>query len=226
MDRAQAASERKRETILSDKFFSPKMIENRADALLSQYVRQSGRQIDFPIPVDRIAEYYLDLKLLWEPIPEEGRGILAKLQPFKKTVVFNETHLAWIDGIQGLERTILAHEIGHWDLHFDKTLLNQPALPGFTQPTSYAVYRDETKTNQDRQAHSFMGYFLMPSSLLIPAIRQVNLLNWHDLYGLRELLQVTITALTVRLQGMGLLYVDPSSQLYESKGVHDGQMRL
>ena len=71
-----------------------------------------------------------------------------------------------------------------------------------------------------------MGFLLMPSHLLREAIRDVDLLSWQNLYALRDLFQVTITALTVRLARLNLLYISDESKLYPSRQVYDGQMPL
>lgn len=203
------------------------MIEERVERLLVGYARSIGRPFALPVPVEHIVEAFLDLQILWEPIERhDGREVLAKLQPFEKRIVYNETYLALFNDTPGLERTTMAHEAGHWDLHFDKSLLAQSALPGLEEPPTYAVCRDGAKTWQERHAHSYMSYLLMPRDLLLPLIAGVNLLNWPALYELREFLGVTITALTIRLQGLGVLYVGSGGTLHESKEVHDGQMSL
>jgi hypothetical protein len=212
---------------LREHFFSQHTIEERASHLLRRYAQWSGCHIDLPVPVDKIAEGYLDLHLLWEPINPVGpREVIAKLQPFERQVVFNETHLPLFESTVGLERTTLAHEVGHWELHFDQSLLSQFALPGLNQSHSYSVYRDGTKDRRERQAHSYMGYLLMPHSLLMPVLKQFDLLSWSSLYQLRDFLEVTITALNIRLQNLGVLYVGPDGKLYESREVYDGQMKL
>ena len=71
-----------------------------------------------------------------------------------------------------------------------------------------------------------MGFLLMPSSLLWEAIRDVEITNWPNLYGLRELFQVTISALKIRLERLGVLYVATDGQLYPSLQEYHGQTRL
>ena len=71
-----------------------------------------------------------------------------------------------------------------------------------------------------------MGLLLMPSSLLREAIRDIDLLSWPNLYALRDLFQVTLTALTVRLAKLNLLYIADDKQLYPSRQVYAGQMAL
>ena len=47
----------------------------------------------------------------------------------------------------------------------------------------------------------------MPAHVLLEAVRNVDILSWPVLYELRDRFQVTITALKVRLERLGLLYV-------------------
>ena len=82
--------------------------------------------------MERILEDVLDLRILWNSIPEPpGQSILAALEPATKTVVFNESSRALIDETQGLYNTVLAHEAGHWEAHVDHGQLAQRSLPDF-----------------------------------------------------------------------------------------------
>ena len=79
---------------------------------------------------------------------------------------------------------------------------------------------------RELQAHRFMGFLLMPSHVLLEAVREVDLLSWPMLYELRDRLQVTITALKVRLERLGLLYVTEDGKLHPSRQEYEGQIRL
>ena len=76
------------------------------------------------------------------------------------------------------------------------------------------------------QAHRHRGFLLMPSHLLRKAIRDVELTSWPSLYGLRNLFRVTISALTIRLERLGILYVAIDGQLYPSVQEYHGQRRM
>ncbi len=130
--------------------------------------------------------------------------ILAGLAPRTKRIVFNETRFAMFEETPGLYRTVLAHEAGHWELHADKSLAAQLSLDGM-DPGFQCLYRkgSTADTWDERNAHRFMSYLLMPADLLAPAVKGLNLSNWRDLYRLRDLFGVTITALLVRLETMG-----------------------
>ena len=213
---------------MTTKFLSDTQLEGMAARLLRRYDSQYGAVSNPPVPVERILEDVLDLSILWDDILEPpNQSILAALDPGSKTVVFNESRRTLLTETPGLYYTVLAHEAGHWEIHVDHGHLAQPSLPNFGQDYS-CLYRS-TGPSQDLrevQAHRFMGFLLMPSNLLMEAVKDVDLLSWPVLYGLRERFQVTITALKVRLERLGLLYVTEDGELYPSRQEYEGQMHL
>ena len=213
---------------MTTKFLSDAQLEDMAAGLLGRYESSFGAVTSPPVPVERILEDVLDLRILWDSIPEPpGQSILAALEPSSKTVVFNESRRALIDGTQGLYNTVLAHEVGHWEAHVDHGQLAQQALPDFDGGFS-CLFRSSGPGQEPRevQAHKFMGFLLMPSYVVSEAVQDVNLLSWPALYDLRERFQVTITAFKIRLERLGILYVAADGELYPSRQEYDGQMRL
>ena len=199
-----------------------------ANVVLARYEQRYGPIDCPPVPVESILENVLDLSILWDTVPEEpGQSILAGLDPNNRTVVFNETRLTLIEETPGLYNTVLAHEAGHWEVHVDPSLLDQATLPDFDREFG-CLYRQSGPGGhpREREAHQFMGFLLIPSDLLQEAVREVDLLSWPNLYALRDLFQVTITALTVRLAKLNLLYISDDKKLYPSRQVYDGQMPL
>jgi hypothetical protein len=213
---------------MTTKFLSDAQLEGMAARLLRRYDSLFGAVSSLPVPVERILEDVLDLSILWDDISEPpNQSILAALDPGSKTVVFNESRRTLLTDTPGLYYTVLAHEAGHWDVHVDHGHLAQPNLPNFAREFS-CLYRSSGPGQDLRevQAHRFMGFLLMPSNLLMEAVRDVDLLSWPMLYGLRDRFQVTITALKVRLERLGLLYVTEDGELYPSRQEYEGQMRL
>ena len=213
---------------MTTKFLSGARLETMAAQLLGRYQSEYGAVGHPPIPVERIFEDVLDLGILWDDISEQpGQAILAGLDPVTRAVVFNESRRTLITETAGLYYTVLAHEIGHWELHVDRALLAQEPLPSFEREFS-CLYRRSGPGQELRevQAHRFMGFLLMPENLLLEAVREVNLASWPALYSLREQFQVTITALKVRLERLNLLYVTPNGRLYPSRQEYEGQLRL
>ena len=213
---------------MTTKFVSDSQLEDMAGQLLTRYESRYGAVSSPPVPVERILEDVLDINILWDDISEPPRqSVLAALDPSLKTVVFNESRRTLITETPGLYYTVLAHEVGHWEIHVDHGLLAQRPLPSFERDFS-CLYRSSGpgKDLREVQAHRFMGFLLMPSHVLLEEVRNVDLLTWHALYELRDRFQVTITALKVRLERLGLLYVTEDGRLYPSRQEYEGQIRL
>ena len=203
-------------------------IESRAMRLLNRYEREFARLAEPPVPVEDIADGLLDLRILWDSVSEAaGTSTLAGLEPGERLIKFNESRRKVFEEKPGLYNTVLGHEIGHSELHIDHNLVAPQQLPRFDQVYE-CIYQESTSTQGPRetQAHRFMGFLLMPSSLLWEAIRDVDLTIWPNLYKLRELFQVTISALTIRLERLGVLYVATDGRLYPSLQEYHGQMRM
>ena len=165
--------------MMTSKFLADAEIERRANRLLGRYEAQYEPISNPPIPVERILEDVLDLGILWDTIPEEpGQSILAGLDPNNKTVVFNESRLALIEETPGLYNTVLGHEAGHWEAHVDPALLDQTPLPHFDREFGCLFRRSGPGQDpKERQAHKSMAFLLMPASLLLESIQDVDLLN-------------------------------------------------
>ena len=203
-------------------------IERQATRLLNRYEREFEAVTEPPVPVEDIADVLLELGILWGSVSEAvGTSTLAGLEPNERMIKFNEPRRQVFEETSGLYNTVLGHEIGHWELHVDQNLTSQQQLPSFEQGYE-CLYQESTCTQgpKETQAHRFMGFLLMPSSLLWEAIRDVEITNWTNLYGLRELFQVTISALKIRLERLGVLYVATDGQLYPSLQEYHGQTRL
>ena len=213
---------------MSPPYISDHRLEIAANQLLARYQKGHGMLDSPPVPVERIVEDTLDLNILWDVVEEpEGGTILAGLDPLRKRVVFNEVRRNVIAETPWLYNTILAHESGHWEVHVDKVSLKQQTLPSFDKMFS-CLYRGDIpgQGSKEIQAHKVMGYLLMPTDLMYPAVQGIDLMDWRVLYQLRDLFQVTISALRVRLERLNLLYVADDGQLYPSRSEYEGQGRL
>ena len=212
------------------KFIPDAQIENEASRLLGKYENCFGPIARPPVPAEEILESILDLNILWEKIPEpEGNSILAALMldAHGPLVVLNESRLDLINETPGLYQTTLAHEAGHWILHANPGYQSQQPLPRTSQDYNYLVLAESSRQDpRETQAHKFMSYLLMPSYLLIDAIRDLDLQSWSQLYDLRRHFGVTISALRIRLERAKLLYVADNKRLYPSRQEFLGQARL
>ena len=208
-------------------FLSLDTIERQASALLWKYEEKHGA-LATPVAVERIAESVVDLVIEWNSIPERpGETILAGLDPANRKVVFNQNRQRTYDDTDGLYNTVLAHEIGHWVLHVDG---NEPELQAVLPGTGMAarfMYRSRGPNSPlEWQAHSFMGYLLMPHRLLKTHIDGEDIYDWGSLYYLKEKFDVTISALIIRLKKMGLIYIDDDKTIFRSEGEAKGQARM
>lgn len=209
----------------TSRFYHPQTIEKLANELLTKS-QARDQLLTLPIPVERLAEDILDLQILWDVINEqEDETVLAGLAPRRKTVIFNENRQAVFDGTPGLYRTVLAHEIGHWELHVDKASINQSGMPGMGEQLQF-LFRSEKKSWDERNAHLFTSYLLVPQEFLDPLIKGIQLFDWPFLYRLRDMFDVTISVTRIRLERMGLLYVDENGKIYRSRAEYKGQIRM
>ena len=178
-----------------------------------------------PIQADLAAES-VGLNILWEEIEEEpGTTVLAEIRPDERLIVVNERRRGALETTFGLYNTTVAHELGHWWLHVDHATLDHEELPGYTH--GLAPRRTDGRDQRDeRNAGEFMGYLLMPTTLLLPKIDGVDLKRWRNLYALRDHFGVTITALKVRLERLGLTYVDGDGRFHKSRQEAKGQGSL
>lgn len=221
-----------RALVAPSQFFSREQIEQSAFNLLREYTQiRSLAIVEPPIPIERIAEDLLDLKLLWEPIEEaRGQTILAKLVPSEQRVVFNEGRQTLFDSTAGLYQTTLAHEIGHWVLHAGRGRLGRTLSLFGEEEDIYFVYRSDGhgdgSTWDERNAHRFMACLLMPRHLLVAAVAESPVTNFHTLYRLRDRFQVTVTALQLRLEQLNLIYIDADGHFYPNRQVFSGQTTL
>ncbi len=203
-------------------------IERLATRLLNRYEREFGAVTEPPVPVEDIADGLLDLRILWETLPESaGTSTLAGLNPPERMIKFNESRQQVFQETPGLYNTVLGHEVGHWELHVDRSRAAQPQFPELEQVYA-CLYQESTCTQgpKETEAHRFMAFLLLPSHLLWNAIRDLDLTRWANLYQLRDLFQVTISALTIRLERLGVLHVATGGQLYPSLPEYHGQQRL
>ena len=203
-------------------------IEARAIQLLNRYQSNYDMVKGLPIPVEEIADNLLELGILWGPVFEKaGTTTLAGLEPNEHMIKFNESRRQVFEETPGLYNTVLGHEIGHWELHAGHSPAGQQQIPNLEQNCK-CLYQESTCTEGPReiQAHRFMSFLLMPSSSLWEAVRDVEITSWSNLYRLRDLFEVTISALTIRLERLGVLYVAKDGQLYPSRQEFHGQKRL
>ena len=211
-------------------FYSPRQLELLANRVLARYHATIAGEFRAPVEAWRLLDVVYPDQLnppLWEPIPEPpGRTVLAALAPADRLVVLNETRRQLIEETEGLENDLVAHEIAHWELHIDRSVLGNATLPGMERPLTFTCDEGPDGSWDERNAHRFMGYLLMPSDLIMKNAEGLNLMAWPDRYRLRERFDVTITALNIRLADLGFPYVGGDGPFYHTRQEAGGQLRL
>jgi Zn-dependent peptidase ImmA (M78 family) len=207
-------------------FFYPGRLEYLANELLAIYERKKESPVEPLIEADMVAES-VGLDVLYEEIPEEpGRTILAEIRPKARLIVVNERRLQFIEQFPGYLNTTVAHELAHWWLHVDHAALDHVALPNFIHSSAPTRPEDGRDKRDEHNADELMSYLLMPKTLLLPRVARVDLQSWRGLYQLRDDFGVTISAMKVRLEKLGLTYVDDDGRFHKSRQEAGGQTSL
>lgn len=229
-------------------------IEEIAALRLAELERRLGRPLSPPIPIDLIAEQVLGLDFLWEAIDElPGEKVFGGLIAKKRLIVLNENRKRLFAEKPGLERSTKGHEMGHWDLFIDTGSLDHPTLFNVDgdgpfafrsspagdvaiikmlneEPGGWELLRSiQSRADEPDEARAVNRYaaaLSMPADLIRAEALKIDRTQWPNLYRLAEKFEVTISAVTVRLQQLGLLHVDESGELYESRDAASGQGML
>jgi hypothetical protein len=80
--------------------------------------------------------------------------------------------------------------------------------------------------DQERIANRFAAAMSMPAKLIRDAREEFDFMCWRDLYKMAEAFEVNISALTVRLQQLGFIYIDENKQFHRSLAEAKGQQQL
>lgn len=207
--------------IIKNKFYHPKTIERKAGELLVDYYKSEINEIAPPVEIDKILELHLDLNILWESF--NNSSILAGLIPSEKIVVLNDDLRGEFDKNKGRENFTKAHEVGHWVLHIDHSATKTDPLPGFARPYEI-ICRSNSEDWDERNADKFASCLLMPKGLIAKENTAFN--SWNDIYNLAKKYDVSATAMRIRLESLGYLFIDEGGNFYRSKGEYMGQGTL
>jgi hypothetical protein len=236
------------------RYYRNETIELLAEGRLAELERVVGLPLEPPIPIDLLAERVLGLDFLWDVIDElPGEVILGGLIPERRLIVLNERRLDLFRQKPGLERSTKGHEMGHWDLFVDQNTLGQPQLPGLgpgagfvlrgslagqvqvlqallRDPAGVDLLRDLTARSDDpaeaRAVNRYAAAISMPRTAIRALMADPRPTRWPELYRLAEQFEVTISALRVRLEQLGLLHVSEEGRLYASRAEAAGQLKM
>ncbi|MFA5097161.1 MAG: hypothetical protein WC490_00835 [Candidatus Margulisiibacteriota bacterium] len=186
---------------------------------------------------------------------EDGEVILGGLRPNEKQIVLNDSRMPLFNKYEGLEPFTKGHELGHWDLLEEKDLIGHQMFNFLTKssfvlrsssdkdaekvrvlianlwkgPDFYKVIKSIEGKKDDaitkRIIDRYASTLLMPKHLIKKVCATLDILSWSDLYKLRKIFNVTISALTVRLQQLNMIYID-NKKIYKSKEDAIGQLAL
>jgi len=230
-------------------------IEARVSSRLAEFGCQTGRKAEPPIPVDLLAEKLFDFTVVYEEMPEpKGLQVLGGLVRRQKKIVVNERYARDPKQGWGRSRFTIAHEIGHWDLsemtksdkqcEFDGTATSSRMLcrsaSGLIVEVTKRLWHDERLQAELRRAETmkdepwekravdrYASELLMPKHLVLNAVEGVDLTQWPNLYRLKDLFGVTISALRIRLSSLGRLSVADDGTIFAgSEAERAGQMRI
>ena len=197
----------------SFRFISKKAIEARATQILTSIQFSCNYRPKWPLDTSRIAEF-LNLDIVWDSIPPDQEGaIAARIIPLERLIEMNE-EISDLRGAFG-ESTI-AHEIGHWVLHIDQTVVERCLRlkdKGIYVPNQVLLCRNEREmAGMEWQAQYFASCLLMPQFALVKAQEGKDLTKWGDLYTMAEELGVTISNLLHRLKDLHWIKIKEGSR--------------
>lgn len=202
------------------KFITLNEMETITEGILTEYgypLSLSGNPK--AIPINELIEFHYNLDIAWEPIDRfsEDGLVMAAIIPSKRKVIMNESCKGLFEEKIGTMNFTMAHELGHWVLHVDDKF-NQQIPFAFKQEDTYYCRNFTKKPPEEFQADMFAGCLLLPKLILVPLIVSLKkaheLIRFPQLYNICKIFEVSISALTVRLHSLKLLYIDENGNIY------------
>jgi Zn-dependent peptidase ImmA (M78 family) len=204
-------------------FIHENVIERKALELLASYSKNHSWEFSFPIPIDLIIDTELGygnaVANLGDPL------ILGAISPLEQLIYTNEKSEERFQKYPGLYRFTLGHEVGHWALHLSGIDGQMKISEDFPYPF---ICRDtNNKPSIEIQADMFSAAILMPTDLVKETVSGRDIFSWPALYQLRDEWGVSISALKIRLEKLGLIYHCPETdRFFRSEAHANGQQSL
>lgn len=168
---------------------TPVGIKSKANDLLTK-----SKIVTAPIDVARIAELS-GLTIRYEELEDAVSGFLMA-KGSSGTVFINKLHHP------NRQRFTIAHEIGHYALHFQNSerLFYDTKFPLYRR--TGATTNSTTTPQEEREANSFASHLLMPDNILKTVIAErIDLIgDESDIAMLASLFQVSEIAMSIRLE--------------------------
>jgi IrrE N-terminal-like domain len=207
-------------------YLPDEVIAERVAQLIHGYERRRGRPVvSLPVPVESIIERVLGLRILWVEIEEQpGEIILARIDPNlegQPTVEMNERRRPHFEQYLGTEPYSMAHEAGHWVLHYDGGDTSQLRLRLDDGPPSAPLLcrKMGDRDRREYQAERFAAHLLMPGYLMRNVVVGRDLSRWENIREFAHECGVSKTAMAKRLVDMRLIKIGPDNQLWAAGAV-------
>ncbi|MFC7150591.1 ImmA/IrrE family metallo-endopeptidase [Cohnella cellulosilytica] len=212
-------------------FITPDEMEQITQNILHDYGFDFAKK-NYPeaIPIDEIIEFHFGLDIQWDRIDHFDTSglVMAAIIPRDKKIIMNESCKELFEEKIGTMNFTMAHELGHWVLHVnDKE--NLQTQMDFNDSETFFCRSWSKKPREEYQADMFAGALLMPKPLMqkvISNLKAQGKIQMKQLYWLAPLFKVSISALTVRLKQLDLLYIDADGNIFDSRSESQGQIIL
>lgn len=211
----------------------PYITANKMDEIVSNVLSASGKPFLWEgrvvkTDIDAIIEFDYDLSIEWSNIDHLASNgeVLAAIAPRKRVIYMNENKSALFYKKMGTMNFSKAHELGHWVLHV--TRQNSYDQLSFSDDEVYYCRNRLNRPPEERQADMFAASILMPKDMISGAIgflKESKEIVFGDLYNMADAFEVTISALTIRLNELGLLFIQ-DKKIYANKEEAGGQLSL
>ena len=167
-----------------------KLINSKVTAIL-----RSLSEIVLPINIEEIARLR-GLEVIAYPLGEDVSGLLA-IKNGKGTIGYKQ------DEPKVRRRFTIAHELGHYELHREKSDL-------FVD--KQFIYRSRNSTNtpvnqiMEQEANAFASAILMPTDFVRVEVSkiEIDLGSEEAMKTLAKIFEVSTTAMSLRISGLGL----------------------
>jgi IrrE N-terminal-like domain len=193
------------------------VLENRAGQLWHQY------NLVPAFDIEALADD-LDLSLLWEEVRDDpAHSVLGQLDPNDARIILNQRHFELLEAGGGrVRRYTIAHEIGHWLFHCNAARTG--ALSLFQDGRIWCRAGDAHPA--ERQAEMFAARLLMPSFTVRPLVPRTPWSGWKTVRTLADRFLVSLTAMRIRLEELGLAHLDPDGVPTSGQRTPTGQTQL
>lgn len=178
------------------------------------------------IDIDTLIEFEYELEIDWKNIDHFSKDwiVLAAIIPNQKKIYMNDSQKGLFMEKMGTMNFSKAHELGHWVLHVTKQQDYEQL--SFAEHDTFYCRSFSKKPPIEVQADMFAASLLMPKEIVCGAVSQLKergKVTFPDLYQLKNDFEVSISALTSRVQELKLLYI-ADKKIYLSEADAMGQM--